>query len=168
MIELDDGHRQALKLLSHNRKGCPQAVLLAHGVSGAVLDALVVRGMAVAQPSRLRIGSRERTVVWVKITRDCRRSPNDQTRAPPGSTDLPKPRHLVRAEPFRDTATTVSRGRCERDRPMANDGSRSQCHFRLAAAVMSTDNFAMKLAPHQLEPGSGNGLIGVVAMPVAV
>jgi hypothetical protein len=38
----------------------------------------------------------------------------------------------------------------------------------LAAAVISTDNFAMKLAPHQLDPGSGNGLIGVVAIPLAV
>jgi hypothetical protein len=41
-------------------------------------------------------------------------------------------------------------------------------HLRFAAAVMSTDSFAMKLAPHQLDPGAGNGLIGVVAMPVAV
>jgi hypothetical protein len=69
MIELDDGHRQALKLLSHNRKGCTQAVLLAHGVSGDVLDALVLHGMAVAEPSRLQ-GSHESTVVWVKITRE--------------------------------------------------------------------------------------------------
>jgi hypothetical protein len=69
MIKLDNGHRQALKLLSHNRKGCAQAVLLAHGISGDILDALVLHGMAMAQPSRLRVGSRERTVVWVKITR---------------------------------------------------------------------------------------------------
>jgi hypothetical protein len=41
-------------------------------------------------------------------------------------------------------------------------------HLRFAAAVMSTDNFAMKLAPHQLEPGAANGLIGVVAIPLAV
>jgi hypothetical protein len=41
-------------------------------------------------------------------------------------------------------------------------------YLRFAAAVISTDNFAMKLAPHQLEPGSGNGLIGVVAIPLAV
>ena len=70
MIELDDGHRQALKLLAHDRRGCTQAMLLAHGVSGDILDALVVHGMAMAQPSRLRVGSRERTVVWVKITRE--------------------------------------------------------------------------------------------------
>jgi hypothetical protein len=41
-------------------------------------------------------------------------------------------------------------------------------YLRLATAVMSTENLAMKLEPHQLEPGAGNGLIGVVAMPVAV
>jgi hypothetical protein len=69
MIELDDEHRQALKLLSRNRRGCTQAMLLAHGVSGDVLDALVLRGMAMAQPSRLQ-GSRAKTVVWVKITKD--------------------------------------------------------------------------------------------------
>jgi hypothetical protein len=69
MIELDDAHRQALKLLAHNRRGCAQAMLLAHGVSGDILDALVLHGMAMAQPSRLQ-GSRERTVVWVKITRE--------------------------------------------------------------------------------------------------
>jgi hypothetical protein len=45
-------------------------VLLAHGVSGDILDALVLHGMAMAQPSRLRVGSRERTVVLVKITRE--------------------------------------------------------------------------------------------------
>jgi hypothetical protein len=50
------------------------------------------------------------------------------------------------------------------------DDSRT-AHFpylRFAAAVMSTDSFAMKLAPHQLDPGAGNGLIGVVAIPLAV
>ncbi len=69
MMKLDDEHRQALKLLSHNRRGCPQATLLAQGVSGDVLDALVLQGMAMAQPSRLQ-GSREGSVVWVKITRE--------------------------------------------------------------------------------------------------
>jgi hypothetical protein len=69
MIELDDEHRQALKLLAYNRRGCTQAMLLAHGVSGDILDALVLHGMAMAQPSRLQ-GSQERTVVWVKITKD--------------------------------------------------------------------------------------------------
>jgi hypothetical protein len=67
MIELDDRHRQALELLAHDRKGCKQAMLLAYGVTGDILDALVLHGMATAQPSRLQ-GSRERTVVWVKIT----------------------------------------------------------------------------------------------------
>jgi hypothetical protein len=70
MIELDEEHRHALKLLAHNRRGCTQAMLLAHGVSGDILDALVLHGMAMAQPSRLNVGSRESTVVWVKITRD--------------------------------------------------------------------------------------------------
>jgi hypothetical protein len=69
MIELNDEHRQALKLLAHNRQGCTQATLLAHGVSGDVLDALVLHGMAMAQPSRLQ-GSGENTVVWVRITRE--------------------------------------------------------------------------------------------------
>jgi hypothetical protein len=69
MIKLDDEHRQALKLLAHNRRGCTQAMLLAHGVSGDVLDALVLHGMAMAQPSRLQ-GGRKSTVVWVKITSD--------------------------------------------------------------------------------------------------
>jgi hypothetical protein len=45
-------------------------VLLAHGISGDILDALVLHGMAMAQPSRLSVGSREKTVVWVKITRE--------------------------------------------------------------------------------------------------
>jgi hypothetical protein len=70
MIKLGEGHRRALKLLARNQKGCTQAVLMAHGVSGDILDALVLHGMAMARPSRLRIGSRERTVVWVKITKD--------------------------------------------------------------------------------------------------
>lgn len=69
VIKLEDGHRRALKLLAGNRSGYAQAVLLAHGVSGDVVDALVLHGMAMAQPSRLRVGSRERTVVWVKITK---------------------------------------------------------------------------------------------------
>jgi hypothetical protein len=69
MNELDDEHRQALKLLARNRRGCTQASLLAHGVSGDILDALVLHGMAMAQPSRLQ-GGREGTVVWVKITRE--------------------------------------------------------------------------------------------------
>jgi hypothetical protein len=33
---------------------------------------------------------------------------------------------------------------------------------------MSTESLAMKLGPHQLDPGSGKGLIGVVAIPLAV
>jgi hypothetical protein len=45
-------------------------MLLAHGVSGETLDALVLHGMAKAQPSRLHFGSRERAVVWVKITKE--------------------------------------------------------------------------------------------------
>jgi hypothetical protein len=49
MIELDDRHRQALELLAHDRKGCKQAMLLAYGVSGDILDALVLHGMATAQ-----------------------------------------------------------------------------------------------------------------------
>ena len=47
-------------------------------------------------------------------------------------------------------------------------GMSEASYLRFAAAVMSTDSFAMKLAPHQLDPGAGNGLIGVVAIPVAV
>src|SRR5580704_8784772 len=41
-------------------------------------------------------------------------------------------------------------------------------YLRLAPSVMSIENLAMKAEPHQLEPGAGNGLIAVVAMPVAV
>jgi hypothetical protein len=70
MIKLNDGHRQALKLLARDNRGCTQAVLLAHGVSGDILDALVLHGMAMARPSRIRMGSRERTVVWMKITKE--------------------------------------------------------------------------------------------------
>jgi hypothetical protein len=70
MIKLDDAHRLALKLLAYNRRGCTQTMLLAHGVSGETLDALVLHGMAKAQPSRLHFGSRERAVVWVKITKE--------------------------------------------------------------------------------------------------
>jgi hypothetical protein len=71
------------------------------------------------------------------------------------------------------------------DKPPASTSERSRSEFgrrgtcghmspatfgylRLATAVMSTENLATKLEPHQLEPGAGNGLIGVVAMPVAV
>jgi Phage integrase family len=52
--------------------------------------------------------------------------------------------------------------------PLTTAKSRLLVHLRFAAAVISTDNFAMKLAPHQLDPGSGNGLIAVVAIPLAV
>ena len=41
-------------------------------------------------------------------------------------------------------------------------------YLRLAPSVMSIENLAMKAEPHQLEPGAGNGLIAVVATPVAV
>jgi hypothetical protein len=70
VIKLDEGHRQALELLAYEHKGCTQALLMTRGVSGDTLDALVLYGMAMARPNRLRVGSRERTVVWVKITKE--------------------------------------------------------------------------------------------------
>ena len=37
-----------------------------------------------------------------------------------------------------------------------------------ALIEVANESLAMKVAPHQLEPGSGDGLIGVLAMPLAV
>jgi hypothetical protein len=69
MTKLNDTQRRALRFLAGSRPGCTQALLLAHGISGDVLDALVLQRMAKAQPRRRRVGSREKTVVWVEITK---------------------------------------------------------------------------------------------------
>jgi hypothetical protein len=69
MTTLGDEHRRALTLLAHNRTGCTEALLSAHGISGDILDALVLQRMARARPTRLRVGSGEETVVWVEITK---------------------------------------------------------------------------------------------------
>jgi hypothetical protein len=41
---------------------------MAYGVPGDVVDALVFEELATAQPSVIRVGGREKTVVWVQIT----------------------------------------------------------------------------------------------------
>jgi hypothetical protein len=69
MTKLNDTQRRALRFLAGSRTGCAQALLLAHGISGDILDALVLQRMAKAKPSRRRVGSRDKTVVWMEITK---------------------------------------------------------------------------------------------------
>jgi hypothetical protein len=69
MPRLSPSERRALRLLARNRTGCALALLMAYGVPGDVVDALVFEELATAQPSVIRVGGREKTVVWVQITR---------------------------------------------------------------------------------------------------
>jgi len=82
--------------------------------------------------------------------------------APTCSSDLHVPAFGAGKRSRRSCMSIVSQAHPVAHRPF------EVCYLRLATAVMSTENLAMKAEPHQLEPGAGNGLIGVVATPLAV
>jgi hypothetical protein len=66
---LSPTERRTLRLLARNRAGYAQAQLMAHGVPGDVLDALVLEELATARPSVICVDGLEKTVVWIQITR---------------------------------------------------------------------------------------------------
>jgi hypothetical protein len=62
-----DRHR-ALRLLAGNPLGVTEAIMLAHGFTIELLDALVRDGLATAEQREMRAGRRPIKVVWLTIT----------------------------------------------------------------------------------------------------
>jgi hypothetical protein len=60
--------RRALHLLAGSRDGYTEAIMLAHGFTNEVLDALVRDGLATATPEIVHAGKRPIEVVRVRIT----------------------------------------------------------------------------------------------------
>ena len=60
-------HR-ALRLLAGAPLGATEAIMLAHGFTNAMLDALVRDGLATADRRAMRAGRRRIEVTWLAIT----------------------------------------------------------------------------------------------------
>jgi hypothetical protein len=61
-------HRRALRLLADAPHGCTVSILLAHGFTNAMLERLVLGGLAILQPGTARAGTRRIIVIWMTIT----------------------------------------------------------------------------------------------------
>jgi hypothetical protein len=62
-----DRHR-ALRLLAAAPNGATEAIMLAHGFTSAMLDALVRDGLAMTERRAMRAGRRRIEVTWLTIT----------------------------------------------------------------------------------------------------
>jgi hypothetical protein len=62
-----DRHR-ALRLLAGSPLGVTEAIMLAHGFTMEMLDALVRDGLATAEQRPMRAGRRPIKVIWLAIT----------------------------------------------------------------------------------------------------
>jgi hypothetical protein len=60
--------RRALELLDHNRDGCTEAIMLAHGFTVDMLVELVTARLATAHTERMVAGGRPVEVVRFRIT----------------------------------------------------------------------------------------------------
>jgi hypothetical protein len=60
-------HR-ALRLLAGSPLGVTEAIMLAHGFTNAMLDALVRDGLATAEQREMRAGRQPIKVIWLTIT----------------------------------------------------------------------------------------------------
>jgi hypothetical protein len=67
--------RRALELLDHNRDGCTEAMMLAHGFTIPQMVELVRAGLATATAERVVAGSRKIEVATVRITEAGRKAP---------------------------------------------------------------------------------------------
>jgi len=65
--------RRALELLEHNRDGCTEAIMLAHGFTVDMLVELVTARLATAQTERMVAGGRPVEVIRFRITEAGRR-----------------------------------------------------------------------------------------------
>ena len=66
-------HR-ALRLLAGAPLGVTEAIMLAHGFTSAMLDALVRDGVATAERRAMKAGRRRIEVTWLTITEDGRQA----------------------------------------------------------------------------------------------
>ena len=66
-------HR-ALRLLAGSPLGATEAIMLAHGFTNAMLDALVRDGLATAEQRAMKAGRRRIEVTWLTITEDGRQA----------------------------------------------------------------------------------------------
>jgi hypothetical protein len=66
--------RRALDLLEHNRDGCTEAIMLAHGFTADMLVELVTARLAIAQTERMVAGRRPVEVIRFRITEAGRRA----------------------------------------------------------------------------------------------
>jgi hypothetical protein len=66
-------HR-ALRLLAGSPLGVTEAIMLAHGFTNAMLDALVRDGLATTERRATKAGRQPITVAWIKITDAGRRA----------------------------------------------------------------------------------------------
>jgi hypothetical protein len=60
--------QRALRLLAGSPLGATEAIMLAHGFTSAILDALVRDGVATAERRAMKAGWQPITVTWFKIT----------------------------------------------------------------------------------------------------
>jgi len=60
--------RRALHLLAGSPLGVTEAIMLAHGFTNAMLDALVRDGLATAEQREVRAGRQPIKVIWLTIT----------------------------------------------------------------------------------------------------
>jgi hypothetical protein len=68
MAKMSDEERRALVLLARHPDGCDEAVLLADGFTVRQLAGLVIDGFATGSVARVALDSREKPVVWMRIT----------------------------------------------------------------------------------------------------
>ena len=66
--------RRALELLEHNRDGCTEAIMLAHGFTADMLVELVTARLAIAQTERKVAGRRPVEVIRFRLTEAGRRA----------------------------------------------------------------------------------------------
>ena len=66
--------RRALELLEHNRDGCTEAIMLAHGFTVHMLVELVTARLAIAQTERKVAGRRPVEVIRFRLTEAGRRA----------------------------------------------------------------------------------------------
>jgi hypothetical protein len=67
--KLSDEQRPPLEALVPHPNGCAEAELLAGGFSVAQLSGLVIDGYASLQRKRVDINGRQKTVLWMQITK---------------------------------------------------------------------------------------------------
>ena len=70
MAAVNRAQRRALRLLAGSSLGATEAMMLAHGFTSAMLDALVRDGLATAERRAMKAGRRRIEVTWLTITED--------------------------------------------------------------------------------------------------